>query len=398
MAPKELISPTFCAAPWTVHCINAEGTAGVCCVNNTALTDSTRHSDMIGSADVRKMKQDMLAGRPAAGCEKCYDHEAAGVYSLRNLYNDLTTDRLDHASLYADEYENRTWYDLSLGNKCNQKCRICGPYNSTAWAKDAKALADLKWTHVNWRELDDVLIESHSAIPGILTSMQRASGKFRIELKGGEPLYMDSSRELIAKMLELGLHEKTEELRIITNGTQHDPRLLDMLRQFPAIDMALSIDATGKLHEYTRGTNMTWDDCRRSWSTVTALPNIKRLRISNTIYAYTIFDLGNLRNWVRSEFGFTEMADALLHKPRYLHAKIVPYHLRAEAVSNLDSTDEMKDILLAEPTATEFGNSLALDEIIDDLRYQFKTFTLRMDQQRSESLLTIVPRLAELLS
>jgi len=393
-----MISSTFCAAPWTVHCINADGTAGVCCVNNSTLSNSNDHAGLINGQDVKQMKADMLAGRPAKGCEKCYDHEAAGAWSLRHLYNEVTAHTLDLSRLADDDYENRTWYDLSLGNKCNQKCRICGPYNSTAWAKDAAAIADLKWTHVNWRDLDDVLIESNSAIPGILSSMQNATGQFRIELKGGEPLYMDSSKQLISSMIELGLHEKCEELRIITNGTQQDPQLLDMLRDFPAIDLALSIDATGKLHEYTRGTTMTWDDCRRSWAVLTNLPNIKKLRISNTVYAYTLFDIHNLRAWAASEFNVPVlMADAMLHKPRYLHAKIVPHHLRAQAVAALDQSDELRQILLADPTASELGSNKTLEETLQDLGSKFKVFTQRMDQLRNESLLEIVPELADLL-
>ena len=393
----DLPSPTFCAAPWTVHCINADGTVGVCCVNSTALAPSEQHQQFIDGADVVDMKTDMLAGRPAKGCEKCYDHEAAGVYSLRNLYNDLTAGNLDISRLHEPGYANRTWYDLSLSNKCNQRCRICGPYNSTAWHKDAKSLMDLSWVHVNWRQLDEIMTDGTPSVPGILDSMKAATDPFRIELKGGEPLYMDSSRQLLSEMIAAGLHEKTKELRIISNGTQHDDHMLGMLAQFPAIDMALSIDATGRLHEYTRGTSMTWDQCRSMWDKLVRLPNIKKLRISNTIYAYTIFNLGELRDWVAGEFGDIEMADALLHKPRYLHAKIIPSNLRQQAVNMLGPTDEMRHVLLSDPTADEFGHKQSLDDIIHDLRTQFKTFTRRMDALRSESCAEIVPQLADLL-
>ena len=388
-----MISPTFCAAPWTVHCINADGSTGVCCVNNTGLKPATDHHLMISSDAIKQLKQDMLAGKPAQGCEKCYDHEAAGIYSLRNQYNHSTGHLLDTDRLSDENYENRTWYDLSLGNKCNQKCRICGPYNSTAWNKDAKALIDLSWTHVNWRDLDLVNIDSSGAIPNILESMMSARHPFIIELKGGEPLYMGSSRQLISDMLKSKLHEKTAELRIITIGTQHDPDLLDMLAQFPAIDLALSIDATGRLHQYTRGTSMTWDDCRRSWNQLAALSNLKKLRISNTIYAYTLWDLANLRSWVSAEFGsHVKMADALLHKPRYLHPKIVPQPLRNSAVQLLSDTDHMKSILVGDVTYGELGT-----QTLEQLRDQFKAYTQRLDQLRGESLVDLVPELAELL-
>jgi hypothetical protein len=384
-----MISETFCAAPWTVHCINANGTAGVCCVNRAAVVDSMDHSTMMQSTAVQQMKQDMLAGRPADGCAKCYDNERSGVYSLRNLYNKITGHRLDRDRLSDPQYENRVWYDLSLGNKCNQKCRICGPHNSTAWYKDAKNFLDLDWAHTGWHRYPRST-DSIDAIPGIIASMHNTRDSFRIELKGGEPLYMDSNRILLAEMIAQGLHERTEELRIITNGTQHDPRLLDMLRQFPHIDLGLSIDATGKLHEYVRGTNMSWDQCRRSWSKIVDLPNISRLRLCNTVYAYTVFDLPVLRQWAHQEFGRLElMSDALLHEPRYLSISILPKHLRQAAAEQLPVQDDMIPVFLREAESQT--------DLLEQ-RERFKIFTKRLDAIRSEDLTSLVPELSELLS
>lgn len=367
-------------------------------MNTTADTRNQNHAEMIAGQTVSKLKQDMLTGRPGQGCHKCYSQEAAGIESLRDLYNLETAGFLDHSRLSEPSYENRTWYDLSLSNKCNQKCRICGLYNSTSWKKDADALSDLEWSHVNWKNMDSVLTDSSTAVSDILSSMQAATSAFKIELKGGEPLYMESSKQLLSGMIKLGLHEKTEELRIITNGTQHDADLISLLKMFPNINMAISVDATGKLHEYVRGTNMSWDECRRSWLEIAALPNITRLRISNTIYAYTIFDLANLREWVLREFGNkTSMADAMLDTPKYLHTKIVPQHLRDLAVSLLPPDYHMSAVIAAAPTPAEFYKTSDLDETVLLMRERFKTYTTRLDQLRDENLLDVVPELAEMM-
>jgi len=383
-----MISPTFCAAPWTVHCVNANGTAGICCVNHTTLASSNDHSAMMKTAAVQQIKSNMLAGQPALGCDKCYYNEQSGVYSLRNLYNNLTGASLDRTRLADPSYENRTWYDLSLGNKCNQKCRICGPYNSTAWYKDAAELTDLEWNHTNWRG-PNAAMDDRAAIPEIIASMLASRDTFSIELKGGEPLYMESNRDLLAQMLALGLHERTEQLRIITNGTQHDPRLLEMLAQFPSIDLGLSIDATGKLHEYTRGTKISWDDCRRQWAEIINLPNITRLRLCNTVYAYTVFDLASLREWAFSEFGCLElMSDALLYEPRYLSIKILPSDLRQAAAQRLPTGDDMIIVINQEQESADD---------LEQLQNRFRIFTQRMDSIRSEDLRSLVPELAALL-
>jgi organic radical activating enzyme len=391
---------TFCAAPWTVYNINADGTVGLCCVQHSYKAPSDQHADFMNSQLVMDIKQAMLTGQQVKGCEKCYHAEASGLWSLRQWYNDLTEAGLDKSRLLEPGYENRSWYDLSLSNKCNQKCRICGPYNSTAWAKDAAALADLEWNHTHW-DKPSVLFDSGNTIPSIIASMKRSTQALRVEMKGGEPLYLESSRRLLEQMVTEGLHIRTEELRIITNGTAYDDRLIETLKCFPALDIGLSIDATGKLHEYTRGTSMSWDDCRKSWETLIKLPNIKKLRVSNTIYAYTVHNLYQLREYVRSEFGADcQMADAVLHKPKYLHLKILPQHLLNAAADLLSPDDRigkyLRESLNLSDITDQQGESL--ETVMIRQRLRFKLFTARLDAQRNERLVDYIPQLAELLS
>ena len=386
-----MISQTFCAAPWTVHCVNASGTAGMCCLNHQVVVPVDHHKELMSSQRLQDIKLQMLAGEKVNGCEKCYSNESIGVYSLRQMYNDITGLVLDESRLAELGYENRVWYDLSLSNLCNQKCRICGQYNSTAWQKDAKAMVDLPWAHQNTYKLDTVLVENNSAIDDIIASMLRSSDDFKIELKGGEPLYLDTSLRLLEEMTRLGLHTRTIELRIMTNGTQYDDKVMQMLSLFPAINMSFSVDAVGKLHEYTRGTNMTWDQCRRSWQQLIKLPNISKFRISNTIYAYTVLNVPELIAWVHSEFGKnTSMSHSMLHKPKYLRANLVPNHLRQLVVDRLINYPALAASLIADPKSDDA-------EVAQRRRY-FKLYTERLDQLRGENLIDLVPELAEMMA
>jgi hypothetical protein len=202
-------------------------------------------------------------------------------------------------------------------------------------------------------------------------------------------------------MIARGLHERTAELRIITNGTAYESALLDLLRQFPALDIGLSIDATGKLHEYTRGTSISWDDCRRSWERISQLPNLKKLRISNTIYAYTVWDLHNLRSWAAREFGNDcQLADAVLHKPRYMHLKILPQDMLDDAACLLDDTDKMAQYFRSPTEISDVSDSSAGDlaTVLARHRQRFVEFTKRLDQQRNEKLLELVPQLQRLFA
>jgi hypothetical protein len=91
------------------------------------------------------------------------------------------------------------------------------------------------------------------------------------------------------------------------------------------------------------------------------------------------------------------MADAMLDTPKYLHAKIVPQHLRDLAVSLLPAGYHMSAVIAAAPTPAEFHNTSDLDETVLLMRERFKTYTTRLDQLRDENLLDVVPELAEMM-
>jgi sulfatase maturation enzyme AslB (radical SAM superfamily) len=206
---------------------------------------------------------------------------------------------------------------------------------------------------------------------------------------------MDSVYELLISMVQLGIHQRTTWVRIFTNGTQYDQKLLDVLAQFPALHLALSIDAVGKLHEYTRGSNVSWDECRRRWARLLELPNIKRLKVSNTIYAYNLHDVGNLHAWARSEFGKDVwIANAVLNGPYMLRNTLLPQQWRESAADLIDGVEfsELVSYLRKPIGPNDFGiRSIA------DVRNHFKLYTQRLDQIRGESILDIVPHLAELM-
>ena len=394
-AAQPEISPTFCPAPWAISCVNANNTVGLCCLNQSHNIKPTDNKLFTEHDKIDAIKQSMLAGQKISGCDRCYTDEGNKFQSLRQQYIRDFLPSLDVSRLADNHYENIVYFDLSLESKCNQKCRICGPYNSTAWVKDAEQMVDLEWSHINHMMQAMPGDNSGIFVDKLLKTMQATGHDIEIELKGGEPLYMDTVFELLASMVRLGIHQRTTWVRIFTNGTQCDQKLLDVLRQFPALHLAISIDAVGKLHEYTRGSNLSWDECRKRWARLLDLPNIKRLKVSNTIYAYNLHDVANLHNWARSEFGQTvKMANSILNGPYQLRNTLLPQQWRDLAADSIDSQEyaSLVSYLRIPISDNEFGN-LSIHEV----RNHFKIYTQRLDQLRGESFSALVPKLAELL-
>lgn len=386
---NERLTGTFCVAPWSVYLTNPDGTTGLCCINrsfNRSADDNWRSHESLNVA-----KHNMLSGSHVKGCEKCYQQEINGIRSMREDYNDLMLDSLDLSRLEDQDYTDKLWFDLSLGRTCNQKCRICGPHNSTGWNKDAKALGDDSWLHtaVPYSHRD----EHQLNIGDIINAMHQARHSFYVELKGGEPLQMVTVKTLLDAMIRHDLHLKTAELRFITNGTLYDDSIIDMLKHFPDINLGISIDAVGELHSYTRGSNLPWQTCVESWRYLRRLPNVRTSRVANTIYIYNIFGISDLRQWARSEFGQdVGMADAILHRPGYLSAEILSTDLLQLARDLLAVDDPLYQTISGWMSRNENDSeSLLLS------REQFKTFTHRLDKIRNQRCLDLIPQLAQLL-
>jgi hypothetical protein len=369
---------SFCAAPWAVHTLNADGTAGICCVNH--VLKAADHRTLMGSPEMADAIRRMRAGEPVPGCEKCYDQERDGIHSMRMLYNGL-------AGPDPDGHGGVAWFDLSLGNKCNQACRICGPHNSTGWIRDADRMGDIPWAHVSIPAGGRRIVDGGDRVDGVLELMAMSSKPFVVELKGGEPLYMESNRRLLREMVARGLHGKASELRLITNGTVADPEIIGLLGEFGSVNLALSVDGVGPLHTYTRGVALSWDECRSRWMRLASMRNITGMRISNTIYAYTVLGHRELAEWRDSEFGpGVPMADAVLHTPAYLGIGVLDADLRARAACRLPDGHPMAEVLLSDEHPA-----------VAERRERFRVFTHRLDLIRGERLADIVPELAPLM-
>ena len=399
---------TFCVAPWTHYSTSSLGHGRICCLNHDVTWDPTKRKEAFNDPRLIAIKQAMIAGNKVKGCSRCYSRELDGGESLRQIYNSSMMKYLDFEKINEPEYEVGVWYDLNISNKCNQKCRICGPQSSTAWFKDADQLFEKEaWFKENdWDKKFQKYIDLQGEIPIIIEYMKKAPAIQNLEFKGGEPLYIDGYKILMRRMIEENIINKVKLLTVITNGTAYDPETLSLLKHFPKINLILSIDATEKLHEYTRGTSISWDDCRRSWNNlydnlINKSPDNK-FSINNVIYIYNSFNHQKLRDWVDVEFGKkTFMSNQTLYHPEYLGVNIMPHKLKKRAASITTNT-LVKNIFSNSPESVDHLKvncpaGVEFDNYLQSLRHRFKIFTKRLDTLRDENLLEIVPELSTML-
>ena len=134
------------------------------------------------------------------GCFRCKEDEEKGLHSKRQFYKDIGL-----------ESPNDFMIDISMGNYCNLKCRMCGPHNSTLWASDFKFLVEQNLFKDPGIDLSPYQL-SDDDIVKLTNHIESIEGNIFLELKGGEPLIMPQTKLLIDKLVKLKNSKNASEV------------------------------------------------------------------------------------------------------------------------------------------------------------------------------------------
>ena len=127
---KDLLieSDHFCMLPWIHLHSYPDGRAYPCCdsvydypVGNTN-KDSLK--EIWNNDEMKEIRHNMINGIDCKQCQKCYDKEAHGVYTMRNSYNRSFGHHIKevlpatHDDGTLDIFKFR-YYDIRFSNLCN---------------------------------------------------------------------------------------------------------------------------------------------------------------------------------------------------------------------------------------------------------------------------------------
>lgn len=290
---------TICAFAWAGIEIDAKGAARPCCDYEGLLHDDqgrelnvaeTPLSDIVNCSELRDLREKMLAGQRPVACQKCWTEQDSGngSMSLRHHANskiDLTTDDLGQAP------EPLQHVGIALGNICNLRCRICGPWASSVWASDEirrlgreKSQQEQIWlrqgawpakaqdTWLNFSQGDDIRF---------------------LSFYGGEPFMSPDHLDILKKFCDAGSNEKIN-IRYSTNGTLFPEKYIDVLEKFKNIHISFSLDDIDKRFEYQRK-NAKWTETVR---VVDRFLNIKNIHysINPVVSVFNALYLGEIIN------------------------------------------------------------------------------------------------------
>ena len=391
----------FCVLPWVSLEASPIGTVRPCCLADDEIVDDAGQKFKLGTANfldiqnsnhMRNLRAQFLAGEKPQTCRKCWNEERAGRLSKRMH----TLDRLKHMlpdQEWTQDAKPLMFLDLKLGNICNLKCRICGPWSSSQFAteelnfmpreeqKSSHAYQMLRagaWPRENdqfWSQIDTVLSDIRY-----------------IEFTGGEPFMIDQHFDMLQGIVDRGIAHQVE-IHYNTNGTQWPKRGPDIWRHFKTVEIAFSIDDIGERFEYQR-TNADWAvvlDTITSFQYLRdQMPNIQ-LQCCSTVNVFNVRYIDQLAWWISlQKFDFVYWN--IMHDAWYFSIATLPDTAKTAVTHHLKFN--------AAPAAYQRD----INGVVDFMNGGASTdgFMTRMkiadlDRKRNQDFAAICPEMAQLI-
>jgi MoaA/NifB/PqqE/SkfB family radical SAM enzyme len=277
--------------PWIHLSTRPNGLMRLCCTTNASSVGATNDKEFGGEVGIlkensgarinlgkvsleeawngpfmRQTRKMMLEGKWPASCLKCKKEEEAGAQSKRIWETAYWSERFDCQDIISETREDGStptklrYLDLRLGSKCNLKCIMCSPHDSSAWVGDWEKLypqienPELKelmgW---NYKDIDNTGSYTwHKDNPRFWEELYaQLPHIYQLYFAGGEPLLIEEHFEILDECIKRG-YAKQIELRYNSNGTVINDKILSLWEQFRRVRFHVSIDSVKEMNTYIR--------------------------------------------------------------------------------------------------------------------------------------------------
>jgi len=365
-----MISKTFCILPWIHLSTRPNGHMRVCCTANASSAGPTNNKEFGGEIGI--LKEDdhkpsnlgihdltsswnnlymrltrlrMLKGEIPVQCQKCFTEEESGHISKRIWETAYWSKRIDVDKLINDTDENgsvppRIYYiDLRMGTKCNLKCIMCSPHDSSLWEEDWGKLYPKIENH-SLKELcswepgsgGGGSYQWHKNNPAFWDQLHAQIPYMRqLYFAGGEALVIDEHYKLLERVIESGYAHRIE-LRYNSNGIYMPQKLFDLWDQFLKVRFHFSIDSIEDMNDYIRYPP-TWDKVVRNLNRIDDTDDHIEVTIACAVQVLNIYYIPDLIRWKLEqnfkkvnppEFGAGLVNFHFVYHPAFLNVRILP--------------------------------------------------------------------------
>ncbi len=276
----------ICYAPFIGMYADYTGQYAPCCVSKKIAAESLE--EFWTSSIMQNMRQQLLNQEWPDECNYCKTRFEKNL-DADNVAWDKVAKRVNNLQLDINQGNTQNSpliLDIRPGNKCNLKCRMCGPKFSNLWETEIQENPTLK----KWLSLPN--IENNRFAEFIQYSDKL--DLLQIKILGGEP----TIDENVLQFLENMISKKAQlpQLNFTTNGTNLNKRFQDIMNAFESIHITFSVDAVEKEFEYIR-TNASWKKVEKNIKNIFTKDLATIYSFNTILMPYNVFTIKNLLSW-----------------------------------------------------------------------------------------------------
>mgnify|MGYP000942432109 CR=1 FL=1 len=326
--------------------VHPSGRVKACCMSDKWYTSDNGEThlsnasikDFWFSNDRINFAKQLESGEQVPECNACWQEEAAGKDSKR------IRDNKTYAAQKFTSTDLPIVLDLSMGNLCNIKCRICSPVHSTPWLREEAELRspnDIKGYMKQDKyqlAIDSFAKDNDYVWEDIKDLLEHAT---HFDFAGGEPFYIDAHWKIVDHCVEKG-YSKNQYIHYNTNGTIFPSKYIDKLDTFKTVDIQISSDGVGKKFDYLRH-GSPFEKCEQ---TIDNFLNVKEN--SNTLWyigaclsvsAFNVFDF--FETYEHYAAKGLRMYVNTVHD--HHGVRILPTELKKKLIEKIDATESIYD-------------------------------------------------------
>ncbi len=409
----------FCILPWIHFHAWPDSRVLPCCVaDSTKPVSEIKKGEsiiqMMNSEEYKKMRVAMMNDEPYPACQRCYDLEFFGNWTMRESQNTVRGMRNKHLVEATkpdgtiDEFEMK-YMDIRFSNMCNMKCRSCGPACSSLWAQEIieKYEPGHYEKHFGQKKFLISNNEDGNFINKLMPYLQHTE---EVYFAGGEIIITPEHYDCLDYWIEHDLTEQVELTYTTNLGVlkYKDKDLINYWKQFPKLKIWASLDAAGSLAEIMRkGTD--WDRIVKNIRTIKKELPHAQFQITPTISIWNVFTFPQFFDFLIDE----ELIDRntsprfnTLSNPWYANIMILPDKVKLRLIEvyleYIEKYSYNKDIMHGFQIIEHILNSGITGRRPDLPASQnkggileFKQYNDQLDLHRSEKLTDIIPELIE---
>ena len=311
----------FCILPFIHVATTTEGNVRLCCKVNrkkVAVKDNNEKfniasdsiSDVWHSNYFKEIREKILQDERLPECAICWSEEEnfdkewtevgpkQFLPSKRMKENVKWKEELNTSFDEIVQDPKIAYFDIRLNNLCNLKCRMCWPQFSSQIVKEQKHFQDNDqdtwYNDLDFNKIEDISLFWKSLENHIFDVNE-------ITFVGGEPTLHDEMYDLLDTFVEKG-YSKNITLKMTTNLTNLQNRLLKVLPLFKKVIFNVSLDGTDKVNEYIRFPS-DWKSIMNNLDKLLEHdPEKVTINISYVVQIYNIFNVFDMAKWYIEQF------------------------------------------------------------------------------------------------